>query len=225
MHILSPETLDAIRQFDTCMIANAIEKLDRRLRNEGFTRPGLRCVTGGFSRLLGYAATCRIRSSDPPISGDSYRDRTNWWDAIGRLPAPRVAVVQDLEPASGGTVVGEVHAAILKAFHCGGLVTNGSVRDLPGVKRLDFPMFAGSVGVSHAYTHLVDYGNPVEIFGLKILPGDLLYTDCHGAVSIPLDIAAAIPEVAAGIRLKEQRIVTLCQEPDFSPEMLLEVIG
>jgi biotin carboxyl carrier protein len=33
-------------QFDTCTIANAIEHFKVRLRNEGFTRPGLRCVTG-----------------------------------------------------------------------------------------------------------------------------------------------------------------------------------
>src|ERR1035441_3370871 len=61
--------LEAIRQFDTCTIANAIEHFRVRLRNEGFTRPGLRSVTGGAPRLIGYAATCRMRSADPPMSG------------------------------------------------------------------------------------------------------------------------------------------------------------
>src|ERR1035437_3943329 len=69
-------TFDAIRQFDTCTIANAIEHFRVRLRNEGFTRPGLRCVTGGSPRLLGYAATCRMRSADPPMSGHAYVART-----------------------------------------------------------------------------------------------------------------------------------------------------
>src|SRR5260370_14005879 len=50
-------TLDCIRQFDTCTIGNAIEHFRVRLRNEGFTRPGLRCVTGGSpapARLWGH---------------------------------------------------------------------------------------------------------------------------------------------------------------------------
>ena len=71
-------TFDAIRQFDTCTIANAIEHFRVRLRNEGFTRPGLQCVTGGAPRLLGYAATCRVRCADPPVSGNAYADRTDW---------------------------------------------------------------------------------------------------------------------------------------------------
>ena len=54
--------LEAIRGFDTCSIANAIEQFGVRLRNEGYTQPGLHCVTGGYPCLVGYAATCQVRS-------------------------------------------------------------------------------------------------------------------------------------------------------------------
>jgi regulator of RNase E activity RraA len=218
-------TFDAIRQFDTCTIANAIERFGVRLRNEGFTRPGLRCVTGDLPRLLGYAATCRVRSADPPMSGNAYVDRTDWWETIGLLPVPRIAVFQDLDAvASGASTIGEVHAAILKAFHCEGVITNGSVRDVPGVSRMQFPMFASAVSVSHSYMHIVDFGAPVEIFGLQIRSGDLLYADVHGVVSIPLDIAARVPEAASELRAKEQEIVALCQSPEFSLEKLLKAV-
>src|SRR5579872_5101627 len=96
-HPVEASTLEAIRQFDTCTIANAIEQFGVRLRNEGYTRPGLVCVTGGFPTLLGYAATFRIRTADPPMKGNSYLDRTDWWATIDRLPLPRLAVIQDLE--------------------------------------------------------------------------------------------------------------------------------
>jgi len=219
------EVLDAIRNFDTCTVANAIEQFKIRLRNEGFTRPGLRCVTGGFPRLLGYAATCRVRAADPPMAGDSFSGRTDWWAEIGNLPVPRIAVIQDLDAAAlGASTVGEVHAAILKAFQCDGLITNGAVRDLPGVSRMQFPMFASLVAVSHAYAHMVDYGKPVEIFGLTIHSCDLLYADCHGVLSIPLGIASEIPEVAAAIRAQEQEIIDLCQSPEFSTEKLLKAV-
>jgi 4-hydroxy-4-methyl-2-oxoglutarate aldolase len=218
-------TFEAIRQFDTCTIANAIEHFRVRLRNEGFTRPGLHCVTGGSPRLIGYAATCRVRSADPPMSGNAYVDRTDWWEKLSLMPAPRIAVFQDLDTnASGASIIGEVHAAILKAFQCEGVITNGSVRDIPAVSRMGFPLFARAASVSHAYMHIVDFGTPVEIFGLPVKSGDLLYADIHGVVSIPHEIAARIPEAAAEIRAKERMIIDLCQSPGFSLEKLVEAV-
>jgi len=217
--------LEAIRQFDTCAIADAIEQLGVRLRNEGFTRPGLRCFTQKEPRLLGYAATFRVRSSDPPKTGGAFLDRTDWWEHIEELPAPRVAVIRDLEPTPSGSCVGEIHAAILRALHCQGVITNGAVRDLPAVTKLGFPMFAQYVAVSHSYTHVIDYGGPVEILGLEIRNGDLIYADCHGAITIPPGIAGAVAEVAARIRAKEARIVDACLSPNVSREELLKMIG
>jgi 4-hydroxy-4-methyl-2-oxoglutarate aldolase len=223
--VLSSSQLEAIQQFDTCMIANAIEQFGVRMRNEGFTRPGLRCVTKGDTRLLGYASTSRVHTSNPPVTGKAYLDRTDWWDSDGRLPLPRIAVIQDVDPEpGGGACMGEVHAAILKALCCGGAITNGAVRDLPAVSKLKFSLFAPFVTVSHSYMHLVDYGEPVEIFGLKVRAGDLLYADCHGVISIPLEIAVELPEAAARIQAKEQKIVELCLSPDFSTQRLLNVI-
>jgi len=222
---LTPDQLAAIRQFDTCTIANAIEQFGVRLRNEGFTRPGLRCVTGGSPRLLGFAATFRIRSSDPPMSGNAYLDRTDWWGALEQLPVPRIAVIQDIEAGSGlGSAMGEVHAAILKALGCDGVITNGTVRDIPGVAAMQFPAFASAVAVSHSYMHVVDYGAPVEIFGLKVHSGSLVYADCHGVISIPLEIAGELPEVASQLHARERRIIDVCQSPGFSPEKLLQAI-
>jgi 4-hydroxy-4-methyl-2-oxoglutarate aldolase len=222
---LSTATLNAIRAFDTCTIANAIERFRVRLRNEGFTGPGLQCVTGDSPRILGYAATCRVRSADPPMMGNTYVDRTDWWESIERLPVPRIAVIQNLDSAAGSaSTVGEVHAAILKAFHCQGLITNGAVRDIPGVRRMQFPMFASAVSVSHSYMHIVEFGAPVEIFGLKVRPGDLLLADVHGVISIPLEIAARVPEAASKIIENDRAIIDLCQSPDFSLEKLLKAV-
>ena len=219
------EVLDAIRQFDTCAIANAVERFGVRLRNEGYTRPGLHATTGGYPRVIGYAATSRVRLADPPMLGGAYIDRTDWWDDIVRLPSPRIAVIQDVESKFGcAAVIGQVHAAILKAFHCEGAITNGAVRDVEAVKAMAFPMFAHTVAVSHAYVHVVNYCQEVEIFGLKVRSGDLLFADCHGALEIPLEIAAEVPRVAAEFRAKERRIIDLCQSPEFTPEKLRKAV-
>jgi 4-hydroxy-4-methyl-2-oxoglutarate aldolase len=72
--------------------------------------------------------------------------------------------------------------------------------------------------------HVVEYGTPVEIFGLNIHSGALLYADCHGVVSIPLEIAEELPKVASQLHAKERRIIDVCQSADFSPERLLDAI-
>jgi regulator of RNase E activity RraA len=214
---LTPEQLETLRRLDACTLANAIESFHKRLRNEGFADGSIRCLFPQLKPMLGYAATIKIRGSAPPTTDGYYPDRTDWWEYILSLPAPRVLVVQDVATKAGlGSLLGAVHINILRALGCVGAVTNGSVRDIPAAESLGFHLFAGSASVSHAYVHIVQVGGAVEVAGLKIQSGDLLHGDLHGVQSIPLDIAGQISPVAERIAAREQELITLCQSKDFS---------
>jgi regulator of RNase E activity RraA len=223
--ILTSEQLEILRRLDACTLANAIETFHKRLRNEGFTDNSLHCLFPRLTPMLGYAATVKIRGSAPPTAYNRYPDRTDWWDYILSLPAPRVVVVHDVATKVGlGSLLGAVHVNILRALGCTGAVTNGAVRDLPAAEKLDFQLFAGSVSVSHAYVHIVEFGTPVEIGGLKIESGDLLHGDLHGVQTIPSDIVGKIPLAATEIIAREQELIALCQSKDFSIEKLRAAI-
>lgn len=223
---LTPDQLEAIRRLDACTLANAIETFHERLRNEGFVDHNIRCLFPRLPPMAGYAATVKIRGSAPPTAGGAYPDRTDWWDYIASLPTPRVVVVQDAATRPGlGSLVGAVHMNILRALRCVGVVTNGSVRDIPAAENAGFHFFAGSVSVSHAYVHIIEMGEPVTIGGLKIQSGDLLHGDLHGVQSIPLDIAGSVPVVAARIAAKEQSLIALCRSPGFSLEKLRDAVA
>jgi regulator of RNase E activity RraA len=223
---LTPEQLEALRRLDACVVANAIETFHLRLRNEGFTDGSVRSLFPRLEPMVGYAATVKIRGSAPPTAGHGYLDRTDWWDYILSLPAPRVVVAQDAATHPGlGALLGAVHVNILRALGCVGAVTNGSVRDIPAIERLGFPLFAGSVSVSHAYVHIIEIGGPVEVGGLKIESGELLHGDLHGVQSIPLAVASKIPEAARPIIEKEQALIALCQSRDFSLEQLRTAVS
>ena len=134
-------------------------------------------------------------------------------------------VLQDVDHTPGvGAFVGEIHAAIGMALGCAGCVTNGAVRDLPAVETYGFHLFAGCVAVSHSYAHIIEFGEPVEIGGLKICPGDLIHGDRHGVLKIPLEIADQIPEEAAKICSQEQQLIEYCRSSRFSLEGLGERI-
>jgi 4-hydroxy-4-methyl-2-oxoglutarate aldolase len=225
MNLLTFEQLEALRRLDACTLANAIETFHERLRNEGFMGHNVRCLFPQLQPMVGYATTVKIRGSSPPTTGNLYTDRTDWWDYIVSLPAPRIVVVEDAAARPGlGSLVGAVHMNILRALHCVGVVTNGSVRDIPAAESAGFHYFAGSVSVSHAYVHIVEIGKSVEIDGLKIRSGDLLHGDLHGVQNIPLDLAARLPRAAAKISAEEQALIALCRSPEFSLQKLRAAI-
>ena len=178
--------------------------------------------------MAGYAATARIRSSNPRMEATKtydYYDRTDWWNNILTIPAPRVVVIEDVDNPPGlGAFVGEVHANILLALGCVGIVTNGAVRDLPDMEATEFQMFAGNVSVSHAYSHVFDFGGAVHVGGLIVQPGDMIHADRHGVQTVPLDIADKVPEVAREIRQRRQDLVGLRRSAGFTLEKLRQAI-
>ena len=224
-HAVGVETLEALRRLDTCTVSNAIETFHLRLRNTGFADARLRCMFPDFPPMVGYAATARLRSGEPPMTGSLYHDRGDWWNYILQVPEPRIVVLEDLDKPPGlGAFLGDVHAAILKALGCVGYVTDGAVRELPAVRKLGLQLFAGNVAVSHAYAHIFDFGSHVKVGGLEVKPGDLLHGDLHGLLAIPKEIADQVSGVASKLRQAEQRVLDFCRSPDFSPEKLGQML-
>jgi regulator of RNase E activity RraA len=220
-----PGVLEQLRALDAPLVSNAIERLEVRLRNEGFTDMSVRCLSPSPPPMVGYAATGRIRTDSAPTAKRWYHERMDWWEYIETIPEPRVMVLEDMDTRPGfGALFGEIHANIGRALGCIGYVTNGAVRDLPGIERTGFHIFARGISVSHAYAHVVDFGGPVEIGGLRVNPGDLLHGDMNGVVSVPMSIAAQIPKIAAELLAQEGELIHLCRSKQFSMEKLRDQI-
>jgi regulator of RNase E activity RraA len=212
-----PDAAENLALYDTCILSDAIAHLGLHLNNQGFTGPGLQRLTRSGATIAGYAATARIRSSDPPITGRTFFQHTEWWTEIDRLPTPRIVVIEDIDDPPGlGACAGQVAAAAFTALHCAGAVTNGSCRDLETVDAMSFGLFAAHVTPSRAYAHLVEHSGPVAIFGLLVKPGDLLVADCHGVLSIPAEHGTQICETAAELANRKRTFVQFCGSSQFS---------
>ncbi len=223
-HALAPADFLRLKMLDTCSASNAIERFDVRPRNEGFVHGTARCLFPALPPMLGYAVTGRVRSSNQPIAGGWYYDQIAWWKYFLSVPEPRVMVLQDVdETPAFGAFVGEIHANIAAALNCVGCVTNGAVRDLTPVEALGFQLFAAAVSPSHAYAHIVEWGQPVEIGGLRLSPGDLVHGDRHGVHTIPLAIAAQVPRVVSELEREERELIALCRSSNFSIQALADM--
>ena len=223
---VSADVLNFLRRTDTCTVSNAIERFNVRMRNEGFVHGRVRCMFPEMPPVAGYAITGRLRTASPPISGMCYYQRHDFWRYVASVPGPKIIVMRDMDALTGvGALVGEVHARIGKALGCVGWLTNGSVRDLEQVQDAGFQCFAHGASVSHAYAHIVDFSEPVEIDGLKISSGDLLHGDRNGLQTIPIAIADQLPSAVDQIREREAELIRFCDSPDFSVENLERVLG
>ena len=222
---LEPAALEELRQLDSCSVANAIETFGVRLRNAGFADSSVHCVFEDFPPLVGYAATIRVRTSDPPMEGDSYYYRLDWLEHLLSVPVPRVLVVQDMDRHPGlGSFIGDVHANILRALGCEGVVTNGAVRNVEAARALKLQMFAGNFSVSHAFAHLFDFGGVVEVGQMHVRPGDLLHGDRHGVQTVPIEIAQKVPSVVRRMNGEEREIIEFCQSGAFTLEKLRSAV-
>jgi regulator of RNase E activity RraA len=89
---------------------------------------------------------------------------------------------------------------------------------------MGFQFFAPQVSVSHAYAHIVEFGQPVTVGGLTVSSNDIVYGDCHGLLTIPPDVVERVPQAVDRMSKTEHQVIALCQSPDFSVERLRALV-
>ena len=102
-----------------------------------------------------------------------------------------------------------------------GALTNGVVRDLDVIDK-EFPVLADSVGVSHAFVHVVERGTPVNIMDIGINQGELVHADRHGAIVIPQDAISDLKRAIETVISNEAIILGPARSSGFNVEKLEE---
>ena len=225
-HPFTHQDLEALCQWDTPTICNALEVVVPQRRGHGFTIRPLVAADPKLPPICGLARTGTIRAAIPAArSKEAARDmRIAWYEYVARAALPTVVVLQDLDDTPGtGAFWGEVQSNVHKALNCVGCVTNGSIRDIdmlaPG-----FQLLAGAVNPSHAYVHTVAFGQEVTVHGMHVAHEDVVHADRHGAVVIPHDAVRKIPAAIELLVRREKVILDMCRDPGFSVAKLREAL-
>ncbi|QUJ75431.1 RraA family protein [Sulfitobacter albidus] len=198
--------LALLARVDTPTVCNAIEVAQGKRGFNAFTRGTMLCSAPGEA-MVGYARVARIQAvSAPTAPAEEIRARRmGYYEHMSKGPRPAVAVVQDMDvPNAIGAYWGEINTNVHKALGLNGALTDGVMRDLGDLPE-GFPVVAGSIGPSHGFVHVVDYGTPVTVHGLTVADGDLVHADRHGALVVPPDVIdtleAAIEQLFASERI------------------------
>ncbi len=227
--MLTPELLAKLRAFDTPTICNALEIIDAKYRVTGFTTKPLVCPFPDLPPIVGYARTATIRATHTNEAegkaGKAQRIAYYEYVASGG-PAPSVMVIQDLDGADigYGAFWGEVQSAVHRGLGCEGVVTDGSIRDIPQWAP-NFQALAGSIAPSHAWVHLADFGKQVRVHGMIVRSGDLIHADRHGACVIPAAVADKIPAACDLLTRKEAVILGVARKKGFNMDQLREALN
>ena len=107
--------------------------------------------------------------------------------AIDMLQPGDVLVVDLFGKKVDGTIVGDnLFYYVMKATKGGGLVVDGSVRDLDGISKIDMPAYFRSVDPTPiGNVMLTGINVPIRIGGVTVMPGDLVVGDREGVYFIP----------------------------------------
>ena len=107
--------------------------------------------------------------------------------AIDMLQPGDVLVVDLFDKKVNGTVVGDnLFYYVMKATHAGGLVVDGSIRDLEGIAEMDMPAYYRHTDPTPiSEVMLTGINIPVRIGQVTVMPGDLVFGDREGLYFIP----------------------------------------
>jgi regulator of RNase E activity RraA len=188
----------------------------------GFTVEPLVAADASLPPIVGLARVGTLRAKEPPRG--KVAARVDWYDYVADADLPTVIVMQDLDDRPGyGAWWGEVHSTVHKALGAEGCVTNGSFRDRDMLAK-GFQILGGRIGPSHAHVHMVDFGKPVNIFGMQVGHDDVIHADFHGAVVIPAEVVTKLPAAIDLVARRERVILDVCADPAFTPAKLRDAV-
>ena len=153
------------------------------------------------TKLAGRAFTAQFMPTRPDIMGALTANATKagiqsytHQYAIDQLQPGDVFVADLFGKGAEGTVVGDnLFYYIMKATKSGGLVVDGSVRDLEGLATMPMPAY-----FRHAHptpvreVMLTGFNIPVRIGEATVNPGDLVFGDREGVYFIPPSLVQAV---------------------------------
>jgi len=162
----------------------------------GPTRPDLRMV--GYARTLRYVA---IRADVREAMAGSEDAQKRLVESVNEGDV----LVMEARGETGAGTIGDILAARVLARGGAGIVTDGAVRDTPGVTELDIPTYYRAANASSLWAaHIpLDIDVPITCAGVLVMPGDVIVGDGEGVVVLPFAVAEEIAHAALEVEDRE----------------------
>jgi regulator of RNase E activity RraA len=202
---MGKDTLEALRKLSTATITTVL--LKKGLRNVWLR--GAAILDPQQERVVGPAFTMRfVPGREDLATPESLSSPRSTRFAIEEMPAGCIAVVSSCGIADAG-IFGDILCARMVHRGVTGLITDGTMRDLEGVRKTGLPVWCSGISAPPSVAHptFVDWQQPIGCGGVAVFPDDILVADQDGAVVIPQAMVAAVIEAGREAEILEEWIL------------------
>jgi regulator of RNase E activity RraA len=191
---LPPAIVTALQHVCTATLTTVL--LKKGLRNVWMR--GTRPLAPGQGRRIGRAFTLRfVPAREDLATPASWGSPISTRAAIEAMPPGVIAVVGAMGVTDAG-IFGDILCARMARREVAGLVTDGVVRDVPGVLASRLPVWCQGTAAPPSVAGLtfVGWQEPVGCGGVAVFPNDVVVADDDGAVLIPAALLDAVVDEA-----------------------------
>lgn len=128
--------------------------------------------------------------------------------------SPGDVLVVDAKGESYRAVAGDFVVSLAQKLGIAGIIVDGVIRDLIGVRSLNFPVFSKGTTVAASFKNGAGEINvPISCGAVSITPGDIIVGDADGVVVIPqADAEKVLEKALAKLKKDEQREASALQD-------------
>jgi len=202
---VSDPLVEGFRQVEVASVADAIEQLyGQKLYMHHEMRPLF------TTKFAGPAVTVLMKKEEHT---EGSKASQGMLDAIDAAPAGSVYVMK-LEDGADIAGIGGLMATAMKARGLAGAVIDGAVRDLPQIKKIQFPVYSIGVAPSTSVNHyrFAGVNVPIVCAGAPVNANDIISADEDGVVVIPRARAAEILKKAQELDNTEHTMIPFIEK-------------
>jgi 4-hydroxy-4-methyl-2-oxoglutarate aldolase len=223
--MITQAQIEELRDFDTPLMANTIGYISPVPPHEYYLSGEIQSVTPPLGPTVGVAFTAEIDSSTPGGTGETEL----YWQLLDLMRAsalPSVLVAKAVGSRPGHEcMIGDGMAKTLFSVGCIGLVSDGRVRDVPGLISTNFAAYCRGTIAHHAPLRIRHIQRPVEVGGVTIAPGELIHADHNGVIRVPDDCLDDLAPCAIKNRAFEHEAHMFLRRVDKSPSEKREFVN
>jgi len=197
--------LQGLREVEVASVADAMEQL---YGQQSFMSHEMRPLSP--AKFAGPAVTVLMKKEEHKEGSAASQGML---DAIDNAPAGSVYVMV-LENGADYAGIGGLMATAMKYRGFAGAIVDGSVRDTPQIRKLQFPVFSRGVAPSTTINHyrFAGVNVPVTCAGVKVNGGDIIVADEDGVAVVPKAHAADVLKKAQDLDNTEHSMIPFIEK-------------
>jgi 4-hydroxy-4-methyl-2-oxoglutarate aldolase len=189
-----PGDVSIAEGFRTVEVASVADAMEQLYGQRAYMAHDMRPLSA--TKFAGPAVTVQLKKEEHKEGSAASQGML---DAIDSSPAGSVYVMV-LEEGADYAGIGGLMATAMKYRGFAGAVIDGSVRDTPQIRKLQFPVFSRGVAPSTTINHY------------RVTPGDIIMADEDGIAVVPIAKAGEVLKKSQELDDTEHRMIPFIEK-------------